>query len=229
MFENLRARGADFFLGVARGTGMLRSQVEMALSELAASGLATSDSFTGLRALITRAGKRPRFGGLRARLSGVQAGGRWSALCEPPVGEIDEEERVRYLAESMIRRYGVVFRALLLREKSLPPWRIWLRTYRRMEARGELRGGRFVSGFSGEQFASPEAVEMIRALRRGKRLDLSLDIASADPMNLTGVLSPQRIPAYPSRRIRYRNGIPLAQAAESSLALGKRRVFGAGC
>lgn len=229
VFENLRARGADFFLSVVRSTGMLRSQVEMALGELAASGLVTSDRFTGLRALITRADRRPRFGGLRARASGVQAGGRWSALGGPPVGEIDEEERVRYLAESMIRRYGVVFRALLLREKGLPPWRMWLRTYRRMEARGELRGGRFVSAFSGEQFASPEAVEMIRALRRRKQLGLSLSIASADPMNLTGVLSPQRIPAHPPCRIRYENGIPLIQAAERRLALDERRVFGAGC
>lgn len=224
VFETLRERGADFFLSLTRSTGMLRSQVEMALGELAASGLVTSDSFTGLRALITHADKRPRFGGLRARMSGVQAGGRWSALCGPPAGAIDEEERVRYLAESMIRRYGVVFRALLLREKGLPPWRMWLRTYRRMEARGELRGGRFVSGFSGEQFASPEAVEALRALRRSNRLSLSLELASADPINLTGVLSPQRIPVHPSRRIRYENGVPPTPAAERSSG-----ISAAGC
>jgi len=208
VFDALRAGGADFFLSLVSSTGMLRSQVEMALSELAASGLATSDSFTGLRALIVRAGKRPRFGGLRARMSGVQAGGRWSALPPPPTGRINEEERIQYLAESMIRRYGIVFRALLTRQSGLPPWRAWLRTCRRMEARGELRGGRFVSGFSGEQFASPEAVKALRALRRGSRPGSRLRIASSDPMNLTGVLSPRRIPTHPFRWIRYENGKP---------------------
>ena len=218
VFDTLRSQGADFFLSLVRRTGMLRSQVEMALGELAASGLVTSDGFTGLRALITRAEKRPRFGGLRARMSGVQAGGRWSALEETPAGEIDEEERIRYLAESMIRRYGVVFRALLARESGLPPWRVWLRTYRHMEARGELRGGRFVGGFSGEQFASPEAVDALRALRRKGRLTANLRIASADPMNLTGVLSPRRIPAHPAKLLRYENGEPVGPGAEAHIA-----------
>ncbi|WP_446830026.1 DEAD/DEAH box helicase [Candidatus Foliamicus sp.] len=213
VYETLRKQGADFFLSLVRNTGMLRTQVEMALGELAASGLVTSDSFAGLRALITRADKRPRFGGLRARISGVQAGGRWSALPEPPAEEIDEEERIRYLAEIMIRRYGVVFRALLVRETGLPPWRAWLRTYRRMEARGELRGGRFVSGFSGEQFASPEAVDMLRKLRRRGRFVSRLEIASSDPMNLTGVLSTRRVPAHPLRRVCYENGEPRLEAA----------------
>ncbi len=224
VFDTLRTRGADFFLSLVRSTGMLRSQVEMALSELAASGLVTSDSFTGLRALITRADKRPRFGGLRARLSGVQAGGRWSALPEPSAGGmaggIDEEERIQYLAESMIRRYGVVFRAMLARENGLPPWRAWLRAYRRMEARGELRGGRFVSGFSGEQFSSPEAVETLRALRRRNWPGSSLEIASSDPLNLTGVLSSRRIPAQPLRRIRYENGEPLVPGSDERRAGG---------
>ena len=220
VFDVLRTDGADFFLSLVRNTGLLRSQAEMALGELAAAGLVTSDSFTGLRALITRAGKRPRFGSLRARMSGVQAGGRWSALPEPPAGEIDEEERIRYLAETMIRRYGVIFRALLARDRGLPPWRAWLRACRRMEARGELRGGRFVSGFSGEQFASPEAVEALRALRRKGRLEASLDVSSADPMNLTGVLSPRRIPSQPARAINFVNGEPLPGNSAGRAAAG---------
>ena len=208
VLEVLREGGADFFLGLVRNTGMLRSQVEMALGELAAAGLVTSDSFTGLRALITRADKRPRFGGLRARMSGVQAGGRWSALSRPAADEVNEEDRVQYLAEAMVRRYGIVFRALLARDRGLPPWRAWLRVYRRMEARGELRGGRFVGGFSGEQFAAPAAVEELRAMRRRNNFASGTRISSTDPANLTGVLSPERIPSQPARWIRYKSGEP---------------------
>ena len=221
IFEVLREDGADFFLGLVRNTGMLRSQVEMALGELAAGGLVTSDSFTGMRALITRADKRPRFGSLRARMSGVQAGGRWSALPAPAADKVNEEDRVRYLAEAMVRRYGIVFRALLARDRGLPPWRAWLRVYRRMEARGELRGGRFVGGFSGEQFAAPAAVEELRAMRRRNDFASRIRISSGDPANLTGVLSPRRIPSQPARWIRYESGEPRMEA-EQDAAAGER-------
>ena len=218
VFEVLREGGADFFVGLVRNTGMLRSQVEMALGELTAAGLVTSDSFTGLRALITRADKRPRFGGLRARISGVQAGGRWSALPGPAADEFNGEDRVQYLAEAMVRRYGIVFRALLARDRGLPPWRAWLRVYRRMEARGELRGGRFVGGFSGEQFAAPAAVQELRAMRRRNNFASGIRISSADPANLTGVLSPRRIPTQPARWIRYESGEPRTQAEQGAAA-----------
>ena len=220
VFDALREGGADFFQGLLRTTGMLRSQIEMALGELAAAGLVTSDNFTGLRALTTRADKRPRFGSLRARLAGVQAAGRWSVLTSPGDGRIDEEQRIQYLAEAMIRRYGIVFRALLARERGLPPWRSWLRVYRRMEARGELRGGRFVSGFSGEQFASPAAVDELRAMRRSGSGVARVRIASTDPFNLTGVLSPMRIPAQPRRWISFVNGEPEMQHAKGKSAFG---------
>ena len=219
VFEILRDGGADFFLGLVRNSGMLRSQVEMALGELAAAGLVTSDSFSGLRALITRADKRPRFGGRRARISGVQAGGRWSALLAPAADELNEEERVQYLAQAMLRRYGIVFRALLARESGLPPWRAWLRVYRRMEARGELRGGRFVNGYSGEQFAAPEAVEELRAMRRTRSFASRIRISSSDPANLTGVLSPARVPSQPRRWIRYENGEPRIEADTGTTAV----------
>ena len=220
VFDTLREGGADFFQGLLRTTGMLRSQIEMALGELAAAGLVTSDNFTGLRALTTRADKRPRFGSLRARLAGVQAAGRWSVLTSPGDGRIDEEQRIQYLAEAMIRRYGIVFRALLARERGLPPWRSWLRVYRRLEARGELRGGRFVSGFSGEQFASPAAVDELRAMRRSGSGVARVRIASTDPFNLTGVLSPMRIPAQPRRWISFVNGEPEMQHAKGKSAFG---------
>ena len=218
VYDALREGGADFFQGLLRTTGMLRSQIEMALGELAASGLVTSDNFTGLRALTTRADKRPRFGSLRARLAGVQAAGRWSVLTSPGESRIDEEQRVQYLAEAMIRRYGIVFRALLARERGLPPWRSWLRVYRRLEARGELRGGRFVSGFSGEQFASPAAVDELRAMRRSGSGVSRVRIASTDPFNLTGVLSPMRIPAQPRNWIDFVNGEPEIQPEKGKSA-----------
>ena len=218
VFDALREGGADFFQGLLRTTGMLRSQIEMALGELAAAGLVTSDNFTGLRALTTRADKRPRFGSLRARLAGVQAAGRWSVLTSPGDGRIDEEQRIQYLAEAMIRRYGIVFRALLARERGLPPWRSWLRVYRRLEAQGELRGGRFVSGFSGEQFASPAAIDELRAMRRSGSGLSRVRVASTDPFNLTGVLSPMRIPAQPRRWINFVNGEPEMQHAKGKSA-----------
>ena len=208
VFDTLREGGADFFASLVRTTGMLRTQVEMALGELAAAGLVTSDSFTGLRALITRANKRPRFGELRARMSGIQAAGRWSALPAPAEGELDEEDRIQYLAEAMIQRYGIVFRALLARERRLPPWRAWLRVYRRMEARGDLRGGRFVNGFSGEQFALPAAVKELRAARQPDAAPTRVRVSSNDPLNLTGILSPQRVPAQPRRWIDFVDGEP---------------------
>ena len=218
VFDALREGGADFFQGLVRTTGMLRSQIEIALSELAAAGLVTSDNFTGLRALTTRADKRPRFGSLRARMGGVQAAGRWSMLPAPVEDQVDEEQRVQYLAEAMIRRYGIVFRALLARERGLPPWRSWLRVYRRLEARGELRGGRFVSGFSGEQFASPAAVDELRAMRRSGSGVSRVRIATADPFNLTGVLSPMRVPAQPRGWINFVSGEPEMQHAKEESA-----------
>ncbi len=219
VFDTLRDGGADFFTSLVRTTGMLRTQVEMALGELAAAGLVTSDSFTGLRALITRAGKRPRFGGLRARMSGIQAAGRWSALSPPAEGEVDEQERVQYLADAMVQRYGIVFRALLARERRLPPWRAWLRVYRRMEARGDLRGGRFVNGFSGEQFALPTAVKELRAARRTDAAPTRVRLSSNDPLNLTGILSPRRVPTQPRRWVNFVDGEPEMQEEEGKNAI----------
>ena len=136
----------------------------------------------------------------------------------PAADEVNEEERVQYLAEAMIRRYGIVFRALLARDRGLPPWRAWLRVYRRMEARGELRGGRFVGGFSGEQFAAPAAVEELRAMRRRNDFVSRIRISSGDPANLTGVLSPERIPSQPARRIRYESGVPRMEVEQDAAA-----------
>lgn len=208
----LASRGAMFFIDLVRMTGLLRTQAEQALAELVAWGLVTSDSFSGLRALITPASRRASFSRpLRAGASGVDGAGRWSLVVHEPApaagGEVAPE-----VAWALLERYGVVFRALLRREAGfLPPWRDLARAWRRLEARGEIRGGRFVSGFSGEQFALPEAVEALRAVRRRGGDAEELAIAAADPLNLCGIVTPgPRLPPGPRNRVLYRGGVPVA-------------------
>ncbi|MDD3652365.1 MAG: hypothetical protein PHC73_12890, partial [Immundisolibacter sp.] len=170
--DALGAQGASFFADLVANTGLLRTQVEAALAELVALGLATSDSFSGLRTLIAPASQRPSFAprrhrSPRPRVSGVGAAGRWSLL--PALVANDAAARdaaVAHAAQVLLDRHGVVFRAALEDENCAPPWRELLYVYRRLEARGELRGGRFVERFAGEQFALPQAVDALRAQRR---------------------------------------------------------------
>ncbi|HKQ61499.1 MAG TPA: DEAD/DEAH box helicase [Candidatus Polarisedimenticolaceae bacterium] len=206
----LERRGASFFDEIRGGTGLLRTQVESALGELVGAGMATADSFTGLRALLTPSDRRPGIAGRHVRAGavfGMEHAGRWSLLREPTAAG----DRVQHVAEALLRRYGVVFRALLEREGGLPPWRELLRAYRRLEARGEIRGGRFVDGFSGEQFARPEAVGALRAERREKPGGELVAISAADPLNLVGIVLPgERVPALAGNRILFRDGLVLA-------------------
>ena len=184
----------------------------------------TSDGFTGLRALITPSGRRrpleggasrSRGGGRRFRSTspfGMESAGRWTVLwSDPPAAGPGPESTAETVAVVLLRRYGVVFRRLLDREGPMPPWRDLLRVYRRMEARGETRGGRFVSGVQGEQFARPEAVERLRAIRRAGPSGALLAVGAADPLNLVGHLLPgPRVAATGSSRILYRDGVPIA-------------------
>jgi ATP-dependent helicase Lhr and Lhr-like helicase len=222
VLEHLRQRGALFFDEIMDDLGLLRTQLEQSLGELAAAGLASSDSFAGLRALLRPANRR-RLIDLRRRrrgaLYGVEDAGRWS-LTKAPAGEAQQAsgswtgaatEAVEHVAACLLRRYGVVFRALLLRESGLPPWRDLLYVYRRMEARGEVRGGRFVTGFAGEQFALPEAVGLLRETNRRVPAGELISISAADPLNLVGTIVPgPRVPALASNRILYRDGVPVA-------------------
>jgi ATP-dependent Lhr-like helicase len=216
-------RGACFFSEIARGTGLLHTQLEMALAELVAWGLVTSDSFTGLRALLVPAHKRPRVdcsrpGGGSVSLFGMENAGRWSLLhtAPPPppatvFGPAISSEAAETAAWALLRRYGVVFRKLLERETLLPPWRDLLRVLRRLEARGEIRGGRFVDGFSGEQYALPDAVGRLRALRKQPRKGTLVSVSAADPLNLVGIATPgDRLPALAGNRLLYRDGQPIA-------------------
>ncbi len=183
----LEQRGASFFHDLVRATGRLASEVEDALWELTAAGCVTADGFENLRALIDP--KRRRGEG-RGRLARPRhAAGRW-ALIERSTQGIGAE----FFAKQLLDRWGVVFRDLLAREALAPPWRDLLVELRRMEARGEIRGGRFVAGFVGEQFARPEAVDLLRHIRRSSATEKDsgeeIEIALADPLNLTGIVLP---------------------------------------
>jgi ATP-dependent helicase Lhr and Lhr-like helicase len=217
--EHVRRHGASFFDEIVEATGLLRSQVEEALAELVALGLVNSDSFAGLRALLVPSEQRKPAAGARRRrrtaLFGIEDAGRWTlARRVPPdgVGAQAEPEAIEHAARALLRRYGVVFWRLLEREADwLPPWRDLLRVFRRLEARGEIRGGRFVSGFSGEQFAVPEAVGMLREIRRGKDSGAFISLSGADPLNLVGILTPgPRLAALTGNRVLYRDGMPVA-------------------
>ncbi|HWE53300.1 MAG TPA: DEAD/DEAH box helicase [Bryobacteraceae bacterium] len=185
--EALTKNGASFFVDLVRATRRLPSEVEDALWELTAGGLVTADGFENLRALIDP--KRRRGEGRSSARRPRHAAGRW-ALVNYAALEISVEERLRRHAKQLLLRWGVLFRDLLARETVCPPWRELLPVLRRMEAQGEIRGGRFVSGFTGEQFARPEAIDLLRAVRRGETIDSAADISAADPLNLTGIVLP---------------------------------------
>ena len=209
---------------------MLRTQVEDALAELVALGLVHSDSFAGLRALLTPSERRKPLGAgsgsvrrrRRTALFGIEDAGRWALVRRPTLAQTDggavyrpEHEIVHHIADTLLRRYGVVFWRLLEREAAwLPPWRDLLRVFRRLEARGEIRGGRFVAGISGEQFALPEAVDLLRDTRRTPPSLASaawISLSAADPLNLIGNIVPgPKVPAVTHNRVLYRNGMPVA-------------------
>ncbi len=203
----LRWRGASFFPEITAGTRHLPSEVEEGLWQLVAAGLVTADSFAALRSLASGETKRqehPR----RRRQPRRTREGRWSLL--ESAGAIPSN-RVEFWAQQYLRRYGIFCRELLLRESSAPPWRDLLRVLRRSEARGELRGGRFIAGLNGEQFALPEAVAALRALRRQQPRGQYSRISACDPLNLAGILTPgPRIPAVFGNRVIYRDGVPVA-------------------
>ena len=271
----LAARGASFFHELVGASGLLPTRVEEALGELVAAGLATADSFTGLRALLVPSDRRrplapagppsvatnavgargrsarpatpagqpgrrdgrgrgagrggeagrvarggregPRRRRNRRRSSvafGVDSAGRWSLLGRDLPGRGGREgegARATSIARVLLRRYGVVFRRLLDNEpRALPWWRL-VRALRRMEARGDARGGRFVTGVSGEQFALPEAVGLFRRIRRRPPSGKPVAVSAADPLNLTGILTPgPRIARSTRSRVVYRDGVPVA-------------------
>jgi ATP-dependent helicase Lhr and Lhr-like helicase len=216
---HLADRGASFLDEIISGTRRLRTEVEDALGELVSAGRVTGDGFSGLRALIsatqTRGGARARWHARWSRRTGGPIGaGRWSILRGgSPHQAGDEEARQEALARQYIKRYGVVFRDVLAREAQAPAWRDLVRVYRRLEMSGELRGGRLVAGFVGEQFAAPEAVEALRATRRDEKRGEIVRLSACDPLNLVGIVTPgPRIQATLANTVIYLDGVPQTEA-----------------
>lgn len=217
--ELLQQRGALFFDELLQDSGLLRSQLEDALAELVANARITADNLIGLRALMTR--NHPRW----RRLAGTQRprlaiglmedAGRWSPLHKRTGADSNS---AAYIARVLLKRYGVVFRKVLERETLLPSWRELLYELRRMEAREEILGGRFVSGLSGEQFALPEAAIALRALRTRGEDNVIYNLNATDPLNLAGIITPgDRISAKAGTHILYRNGIAIAVSDHGEL------------
>jgi ATP-dependent Lhr-like helicase len=200
VLERLQSHGASFAQELKTACELGDQACREALAELVAAGLVASDGFAGVRAIVGQSS--PRRGG-------ADTSGRWSILRK--ASQVPRDEAVRALAWTLLARYGVVFRRVLARESSGVPWRDLARVYRTLEARGEIRGGRFVSGMSGEQFALPDAVDRLRELRRSGPDETLITISAADPLNLTGIVTGvERIRSAAGNRIVYRNGVPLA-------------------
>jgi ATP-dependent Lhr-like helicase len=206
----LHRAGASFFADIVRGTGRLKAEIEGALWELVAAGLVTADGFDNLRALIDPRRRAGHGSGKTSRPR--HSAGRWSLLHNASSG--DHTAATEATCWMLLRRYGVVFRDLLARESVLPTWRELLTMFRRLEDRGEVRGGRFVSGFIGEQFALPMAVESLRALRHRAPSGELVTVSAADPLNLVGILVPgERVPALSGRSVTYRDGVAVERDA----------------
>ncbi len=230
VYEYMKDHGASFFVDIVAGTELLPSMVEEGLGELVFRGLVSADSFTGLRALITPLSKTTHREIEKRRRRGKQlysmdGAGRWVRLRReesaqtvspakqngdnrnPPI----DRDTIEAIARKLLQRYGVVFRKILDREAIAVPWRDLLRVYRRLEARGEIRGGRFVGGFSGEQFALTEAVQLLRSVRRAPAEGTMISLSAADPLNLRGIVTPgPRLSQSATNRVLYRDGVPIA-------------------
>jgi ATP-dependent Lhr-like helicase len=213
VLDFLRQRGASFFADVVRGTGKLKAEVETALWELVAGGLITADGFDNLRSLIDPKRRAGQGSGRTARPR--HSSGRW-ALLHTDDG-VEKNRSVESACWMLLKRYGVVFRDVIAREANLPTWRELLMAFRRLEDRGEIRGGRFIDGFLGEQFALPVAVESVRAVRKVPTSGEAITISAADPLNLVGILVPgERVPAISGKTVTFRDGVaemPVAQSA----------------
>jgi len=218
VLEFLRQRGASFFADIVRGTGRLKAEVETGLWELVAAGMVTADGFDNLRSLIDPKRRAGQGSGRTARPR--HSSGRWALLYADQA--VERNRCVEATCWMLLKRYGIVFRDLLARETNLPKWRELQISFRRLEDRGEIRGGRFVDGFLGEQFALPVAVESLRATRRMPPAGETITLSAADPLNLVGILVPgERVPAISGRTVTFRDGVavldhePLMQPQQS--------------
>jgi ATP-dependent Lhr-like helicase len=208
VLEFLRQRGASFFADIVRGTGKLKAEIETGLWELVAAGLVTADGFDNLRALIDPKRRAGQGNGRSTRPR--HSSGRWALLHADVAAE--RNRAVEAACWMLLRRYGIVIRDLLARESNLPPWRELLMAFRRLEDRGEIRGGRFVDGFLGEQFALPVAVESVRSMRGLPLSGDTMTMSAADPLNLVGILVPgERVAAISGRTVSFRDGMAVSE------------------
>ncbi|MEO7208667.1 MAG: DEAD/DEAH box helicase [Steroidobacteraceae bacterium] len=223
----IREHGASFFDEIAESVRMLPSETEESLAELVAVGLVNSDSFAGLRVLLMPSGRRGgRTNSSSARhkrrlaLFGMADAGRWALVRRQAAQSTErKDEAVEQIVRTLLRRWGVIFWKLLAREAEwLPPWREILSCCRRLEARGEIRGGRFVAGFSGEQFATPEAIGLLRDVRRKPLSEAYVSLSAADPLNLIGILTPgPKLASLAGNRLLFKDGLPVAILAAGEI------------
>jgi ATP-dependent Lhr-like helicase len=214
VLDFLRQRGASFFADIVRGTEKLKAEIETALWELVAAGLVTADGFDNLRSLIDPKRRAGQGSGRTTRPR--HNAGRWALLHAEDV--VERPRAIEAACWMLLRRYGIVVRDVLAREANLPSWRELLMGFRRLEDRGEIRGGRFVDGFLGEQFALPVAVDSVRAMRKLDAAQGTITLSAADPLNLVGILVPgDRVPAISGNSVTYRNGsaLPLPEVTDS--------------
>jgi len=210
VLDFLRQRGASFFADIVRGTEKLKAEIETALWELVAAGLVTADGFDNLRSLIDP--KRRAGQGSGRAMRPRHNAGRWAVLHADEV--VERSRAVEAACWMLLRRYGIVIRDVLAREANLPPWRELLMAFRRLEDRGEIRGGRFVDGFLGEQFALPVAVDSVRAMRKLDSAQGTITLSAADPLNLVGILVPgERVPAISGNSVTFRDGAAVVVSA----------------
>ena len=223
---DLQEHGASFFDQIQQRTGLLKTQLEEGLAELVSLGRITADSFTGLRALLTPNKKKPGTHRRRGRkaMFGVEDAGRWSLLntfqqsadaeSSKRHWKVLDEEQLERLVSIYLQRWGVLFRGILDREPLAPPWRVMLSALRKLELRGSLRGGRFISGVGGEQFAFPETVDALRKFKRSsenKSTARYYSLAATDPLNLVNLILPgKKLPRLSRNRVLYRGGVPIA-------------------
>ena len=225
VLDFLEASGASFFDEIADGALLLRAELEDALAELVVRGRANCDSYAGLRALLVPAAKREKAASRsrrRVALFGIEDAGRWNVVRTPRQADATlDAEALEHVARTLLRRYGVVCFQLLEREAAwLPPWRELVRVYRRLEARGEIRGGRFIAGVTGEQFALPDAIATMRAVRRQPPDDTLVCLSASDPANLLGtVLAGAKVPRVSGSRVLYRDGLAIGTSVAGQIEL----------
>jgi len=209
VYEYLKEKGAVFFDDLVKGTMQFDSQCEDSLAELVSYGLVSSDSFNGLRALLVPA-KYKLLSSRKNNPFTMDMAGRWTVITHPVSSENDKKKNLEFIAKVLLKRYGVIFRKLAEQESITAPWRELVRVYRSLEAKGEIRGGRFVDGVWGEQFALPETISQLRELRRMGVQNKFVAISACDPLNLVGIITPgKKVTSYLGNRILFRDGIPV--------------------